>query len=100
MAPVLPFSVRPAGVAVKLPPVVPVILTFICPPVLLHNNGDPYDMVAVGSALTVTPKAVAVPLPHGLTGVTVNVPAVAPVENVTVLVGELVLAVKLAPVPE
>jgi hypothetical protein len=53
MAPVLALSVKPAGVALYVPPVVPVCVTDTVP--ALVQIGDPaYAMVAEGVAVMVT----------------------------------------------
>ncbi len=94
------FKLRPAGELLKLPPPVPVMLTETCPPVLVHNMPEPYVMVANGNELIVMPMAVDAPFPQAFCGVTVSVPAVAPVEKLRVFDGVEVRLLKLAPVPE
>ena len=66
MAPVLELKVKPVGLALYVPLAVPTRVTD-CPLVRVLQNGEPeYEIVAVGSAVTVTvriPVAFAQPGP-------------------------------------
>ena len=106
IAPVLAFSVNPAGELLKVPPCVPVIVQLTGVVIRLHKSVDaPYDILALGAAFIIT-EVVAVMAPHELVAatvyVTVYVPAVlldgviAPVEVFSV--NPAGLAEKLPPV--
>lgn len=65
MAPVPELIVSPAGLEEKLPPAVPVRVTFCTP--ATEQNGEPeYEMVALGMAVTVRFAPLSVPVTDGL----------------------------------
>jgi hypothetical protein len=99
-APVVEFIVNPPlGDTLKTPPPTPVMAGLIA--VVLDLQMMYGYCIAVGVVeITLIFKLLDVPFPQTFIGVTVNNPELAFTEKLILFVGEVVIAGKVAPVPE